>query len=186
MRDDDEIARRQVDRWRLAGDAHPAVAADRHVEAGDPGVGRHRDAPRRREVRDVAYTAGLIDIRYAHLALALSRNAEARKFAETMIRDHSAVNDQALALALVKKRNITPKDNDVSKDLLAKSEALIAEMRKLDAVAFYRKYAANELSYHQLVNGAVEKIFIPNAKNSELKALLQSALQVFKVHESSR
>lgn len=134
------------------------------------------------EIAHVAYTAGNIDIRYAHLALALSNSAEVRRFAETMIRDHSAVNDQALAL--VKKLNITPKDNAVSKDLLAKSEAIIAELRKLDAAAFDKRYAANELSYHQFVNGAVENIFIRNAKNAELKALLQSTLQVFKVHQA--
>lgn len=133
------------------------------------------------EIAHVAYTAGSIDIRYAHLALALSQNAEVRKFAETMIRDHTAVNDQALAL--VKKLNITPQDNAVSRDLATKSEAFIAELRKLDGAAFDRRYAANELSYHQFVNGAVEKIFIPNAKNAELKALLESALKVFKVHE---
>lgn len=133
------------------------------------------------EIAHVAYTAGTIDIRYAHLALALSQNPEVRKFAETMIRDHTSVNDQALAL--VKKLNITPKDNGVSKDLVQKSEGLVAEMRKLDGAAFDKRYADNELSYHKFVNGALEKVFIPNAKNADLKALLQSALPVFKVHE---
>ena len=133
------------------------------------------------EIAHVAYVAGTIDIRYAHLAMALSKNAEVRKFAETMIRDHSAVNDQALAL--VKKLNVTPQDNPVSQDLLKKSDVLVAEMSKLEGAAFDKRYSANELAYHQFVNGAVEKVFIPNAKNAELKALLESALKVFKVHE---
>ena len=50
------------------------------------------------EIAHIAYTAGEIDIRYAHLALALSENDEIREFAETMIRDHTAVNEAALAL----------------------------------------------------------------------------------------
>ena len=50
------------------------------------------------EIAHVAYIADNIDIRYAHLALAISQNPEIRKFAETMIRDHTAVNEQALAL----------------------------------------------------------------------------------------
>ena len=50
------------------------------------------------QIAHVAYTADNIDIRYAHLALALSKNAEVRTFAKTMIRDHEAVNEQALAL----------------------------------------------------------------------------------------
>jgi putative membrane protein len=34
------------------------------------------------EIVHIAYTASTIDIRYAHLALALSENPEIRKFAE--------------------------------------------------------------------------------------------------------
>ena len=44
-------------------------------------------------------------------------------------------------------------------------------------------YAQHELAYHRFVNGAVAKVFIPNAKNRELKALLKSALRTFKIHE---
>src|SRR5918996_2531885 len=58
------------------------------------------------EIAHVAYTADTIDIRYAHLALAISDNPQVRTFAETMIRDHTAVNDKALAL--VKKLNVQP------------------------------------------------------------------------------
>ncbi len=48
------------------------------------------------EIAHVAYTADLIDIRYAHLALSKSKNPAVHAFAQTMIRDHSAVNDKAL------------------------------------------------------------------------------------------
>ena len=47
------------------------------------------------QIAHIAYTAGAIDIRYAHLALALSDNPEVRKFAELMVRDHTAVNNKA-------------------------------------------------------------------------------------------
>ena len=47
------------------------------------------------EIAHSAYTAGEIDVRYAHLALAVSENASVREFAQTMIRDHTAVNDAA-------------------------------------------------------------------------------------------
>ena len=50
------------------------------------------------QIAHIAYTAGQIDIRYAHLALALSENDDVRSFAETMLRDHKAVNDAALEL----------------------------------------------------------------------------------------
>ena len=50
------------------------------------------------EIAHVAYTADSIDIRYAHLALAISTDPVIHEFAKTMIRDHEAVNEQALAL----------------------------------------------------------------------------------------
>ena len=68
------------------------------------------------EIAHAAYVAGEIDIRNAHLALALSENPEVRDFAELMIRDHEAVNQAALDL--LKKLNVQPQDNAFSQALL--------------------------------------------------------------------
>ena len=133
------------------------------------------------QIAHIAYTAGAIDIRYAHLALALSDDPEVRKFAALMIQDHTAVNNKALAL--VKKLQITPQDNPTSQQLVRQAKKIRAELSQLRGDAFAKRYAANELGYHQTVNNVVENTFIPNAKNAELKALLTAALQTFKVHE---
>jgi len=134
------------------------------------------------EIAHVAYTASNVDIRYAHLALALSSNGEVRNFAETMIRDHTAVNDKALAL--LKKLNLSPQDNGVSQSLVKGSDMAVEAMRKLEGKAFDAKYVENELAYHQAVNGLLGSTFIPNAKNAELKALLEVAQPIFKQHET--
>ncbi len=101
------------------------------------------------EIAHVAYTADSIDIRYAHLALAISKNPVIHEFAQTMIRDHGAVNDQALALLL--KLNVSPQDNFLSRQLNGKADQLVDEMRQLRGAAFDRRYAENELGYHQVV-----------------------------------
>ncbi|MCA9470343.1 MAG: DUF4142 domain-containing protein [Nitrospira sp.] len=133
------------------------------------------------EIAHIAYTAGAIDIRYAHLALALSEDPEVRNFAELMIRDHTAVNNKALAL--VQKLQITPQDNAMSQQLNQQARQIREELSQLRGEELAKRYAANELGYHQTVNNVVENTFIPNAKNLELKALLTAALQTFKVHE---
>ena len=61
------------------------------------------------EIAHVAYTADNIDIRYAYLALALSDNPAIKEFANTMIRDHTIVNEKALAL--LAKLEANPQDN---------------------------------------------------------------------------
>jgi len=48
------------------------------------------------EIGHVAYVADNIDIRYAHLALAMSTNPEIHDFAKTMICDHTLATEFAL------------------------------------------------------------------------------------------
>ena len=133
------------------------------------------------EIAHVAYTADSIDIRYAHLAMAISKNPAVLEFAATMIRDHNAVNEAALAL--VQKLNVAPQDNFMSQQLNAQADEIVAEMAKLSGPEFDRRYAENELAYHQTVNGVVEGVFIPNIENAEVKALFEEALVTFKSHE---
>lgn len=133
------------------------------------------------EIAHVAYIADNIDIRYAHLALAISTNPEIHSFAKTMIRDHTAVNEQALAL--LKKLKAQPQDNFLSRALNKNAEKLINEMSQLRGIEFDKRYAANELAYHKAVNDLVENAFIPNIENAEVKALFEAGLQIFKAHE---
>lgn len=70
----------------LAAGATCALAAYAAVAASMSEPAR---APNDLEIAHSAYTAGDIDIRYAHLALGLSEEAAVRGFAETMIRDHA-------------------------------------------------------------------------------------------------
>ncbi len=133
------------------------------------------------EIAHVAYTADNIDIRYAHLALAISSNKEVRKFAMTMIRDHNTVNE--LALALLDKLNAKPKDNFLSKSLLKNADKLVHEMSHLHGAAFDKRYAENELGYHKAVNDLVKNSFIPNIENDEVRDLFKAGLEIFQAHQ---
>ena len=134
------------------------------------------------EMAHVAYTADNIDIRYAHLALAISTNPEIHEFANTMIRDHTAVNEQALAL--LNKLGASPKDNFLSQQLERGAIDLVNEMSQLRGADFDKRYAENELGYHKAVNDLVENAFIPNIDNAEVKSLFEAGLKIFKTHEA--
>lgn len=133
------------------------------------------------QIAHIAYTAGLLDIKAAELALKKSKNKEVRAFANDMIRDHKAVNGQALAL--VKKLNVTPEDNPTSQALTQQGNAKLKKLGKLKGKAFDRAYAQNEVAYHQQVNSTVQGTLIPSATNGELKALLGTGLKIFQGHE---
>jgi putative membrane protein len=160
----------------------------RHVRSIGCGARRHH-AHERRGIRarkthrsaDRAYTAGTIDIAAAKQAQAKASNKDVRAFADDMVRDHEAVNKQALAL--VKKLNVTPEDNDTSKALSKQAADKLAELGKLSGAAYDKAYVANEVAYHKTVNGALEKQLIPSASNAELKGLLQTGLKIFQGHQ---
>lgn len=139
------------------------------------------DAPSDPQIAHIAYSAGVIDVEAAKLALSKTTNAEVKAFAESMQKDHEAVND--MALALVKKLNVTPEDNATSQALTKAAEDKREELAKLDGAAFDKAYIENEVAYHKQVNGALETVLIPSAQNTELKALLETGLKLFQGHE---
>jgi len=119
------------------------------------------DKPTDPQIAHIAYTAGVIDINAAKQAQKKAKNKDVKAFAEDMLRDHEAVNKQALAL--VKKLNVTPEDNDTSKALSKQASDKMAELDKL--------------------SGALETQLIPSAGNAELKSLLQTGLKIFQGHQ---
>jgi putative membrane protein len=133
------------------------------------------------QIAHIAYTAGELDIQAAKQALAKSKNKEVRAFADDMVRDHTAVNKQALAL--VKKLKVKPEDNATSQALTKQAAAKRAELAKLSGKAFDKAYVDNEVAYHKTVNGALETQLIPSASNAELKSLLETGLKIFQGHE---
>jgi putative membrane protein len=150
----------------LAGSIPLALAADKPT---DP------------QIAHIAYTAGVIDIEAAKLAISKSKTKEVVEFAEGMVRDHEAVNVQALDL--VKKLNVTPEDNDTSKSLAGAAASERDKLGKLEGAEFDKAYIANEVAYHKQVNGALETLLIPSAENAELKGLLETGLKLFQGHQ---
>lgn len=132
------------------------------------------------EVASVAVTANQVDINYASLAKSKSKNAEILKFAETMSTDHKAIIAQAVAL--VTKLKVTPKDNAVSKKLMADAEKTKKMLSSKTGKAFDKAYIDNEVSYHKAVISTVQTLLIPSAKNAELKALLEKVVPTLKTH----
>jgi len=146
-----------------------------------PVVAQKAAAPNDAQIAHIAYTAGQLDEEAGKQALAKSHNKAVRSFAETMVRDHGAVNAQALAL--VKKLHVTPQDNATSEALTKQAREKARELSKLRGSAFDRAYIQNEVAFHRTVNGALKTTLIPGAHNAELKSLLETGLTLFEEHQ---
>src|SRR6185437_3068109 len=97
-----------------------------------------------------------------------------------LVTDHEAVNKQATALA--KKLKVTPKDNDTSKSLEKGAQENMANLKKLKGKDFDKAYIDHEVDYHQAVLDAIDKTLIPNAKNAELKGLIEKVRPAIAAH----
>jgi len=83
------------------------------------------------QIAHIAYTADEIDIKAGQLAKKNSKNPKVVAFAEDMIRDHTAVNEQALAL--LKKLKVEPEGNETSRTLAGQGEAQLQKLSSLQA-----------------------------------------------------
>ena len=159
--------------YRIAIATFAALALGTAAIAAEP-------KPTDPEIAHIAYTAGLIDVDAGKQALDKSKNEAVRAFAQQMVGDHTAVNNQALAL--VKKLNVTPEDNATSKSLTTAAAAERTKLAGLSGAAFDKAYVDNEVAYHKSVNSALKDTLIPDAQNPELKSLLQNGLALFQAH----
>lgn len=139
------------------------------------------DQPTDAQIAHIAVTAGTLDIENAKLALTNTSTQAVLDFANQMIKDHSAVNDQAVALA--GKLGITPEDNPTSQALTEAQTAEQDKLRELKDAEFDKEYVANEVAFHKTVNEALETTLIPAAQNPELKSFLEVGLKLFQGHQ---
>lgn len=132
------------------------------------------------EIASVAVTANKIDVGYGQIALKQSKSADIRKFAKTMIEDHTNIINQAVALA--GKLGVTPKDNALTDKLLEGSKKTTSMLKSKHGKAFDKAYIDNEVAYHEAVISAVTDILVPQTQNAQLKALLIKVSPILKEH----
>jgi len=132
------------------------------------------------QIAGIVVTANSIDVDAGKLAKSRTKNKQVSEFAQLMITDHTAVTQQAGALA--KKLGVKPEDSDTSKSLKAGAADNIKTLKGLKGAAFDKAYVDHEVAYHQAVLDAVDKVLIPSAQNAELKALIVKVRPAFVAH----
>jgi putative membrane protein len=141
---------------------------------------QNQGGPSDPQIAGIVVTANSIDIDAGKLAKSQTKNKQVSDFAQLMITDHTAVNQQAGALA--KKLGVTPADSDTSKSLKAGAADNIKNLKGLKGAAFDKAYVDHEVAYHQAVLDAIDKVLIPNAKNAELKNLIVKVRPAIAAH----
>lgn len=132
------------------------------------------------EIAHVAVTANAIDVELGQLAKSRALDERVLRFAETMIADHTAVNERAAALA--QRLGVTPQDNAVSRQLREDADAARSELEPLQGRPFDRAYMEREVAYHRAVLEALDETLIPSTANPELRSLLEEVRPAIAAH----
>ncbi|HJV87461.1 MAG TPA: DUF4142 domain-containing protein [Noviherbaspirillum sp.] len=137
-------------------------------------------APNDAQIAAIVVAANSVDIDAGKLAEKKAHDKQVKEFAKRMVTDHTGVNKQATEL--VTKLHVTPEENDTSKSLKDNGAKEREKLKGLKGKAFDKEYVDNEVTYHQAVLDAIDKTLIPNAKNDELKALLEKVRPAIDAH----
>lgn len=132
------------------------------------------------QIAAIVVAANQVDIDAGNLAAKKTKNPEVKKFAELMVKDHTAVNKSAVDL--VTKLKVTPEESETSKTLKQGGADNIARLEKLEGAEFDKAYIDNEVDYHAAVIGVLKNTLIPSAQNAELKAALTGVAPAFDAH----
>lgn len=132
------------------------------------------------QIAAIVVAANTVDIEAGKLAQSKTKNQKVKDFADSMVRDHSAVNKAAVDL--VTRLGVTPEESDTSRSITSNGEEARARLSGLSGKEFDREYIDNEVAYHKFVLNAVDKTLIPSAQNAELKATLIKVRPSFIAH----
>ena len=137
-------------------------------------------APNDAQIAHIVVTANQVDIDAGKLAEKKGSSADVKAFGKQMVTDHTGVNKQASALAA--KLKVKPEDNPTSQSLKSGGDKNVAHLKTLSGTAFDKAYVDNEVTYHQAVLDAIDKVLIPSAKNAELKGLIEKVRPAIDAH----
>jgi putative membrane protein len=143
---------------------------------GAPATSGPNDA----QIAHIVVTANQVDIDAGKLAERRGKSKDVRAFGKQMVTDHSGVNKQAVALA--NKLKVTPEDNPTSQSLKKGGEENLKNLKGLKGAAFDKAYVDHEVTYHEQVLDAIDKVLVPSAKNAELKDLIVKVRPAFVAH----
>jgi putative membrane protein len=169
-----------ADNREAAGDSATAAvtppAAEAPQAAPPPGTGSQ--APVAGELSDaniaaVASASNQDEIQSSRVALEKGENAQVKQFAQRMVDDHSRMEQEMQTL--LQSKGITPQDNPLSTQMKQTAQTAIQALQGMSGRQLDSAYVAHQVRSHQATLQALETMLIPNARDPQMKAMLETA-----------
>lgn len=118
----------------------------------------------------IAMAANNAEIGEAQLALARSRNDAVRQFAQRMITDHTAFNQEIMQIA----DRVGMQPEELTAEIQANAQRSRQSLEARTGAEFDRAYIAHQISMHRWLLETIDNVFIPAAGDSRLEGLLEA------------
>ncbi|WP_395848184.1 DUF4142 domain-containing protein [Cystobacter fuscus] len=120
------------------------------------------------EISQVVITVNMGEIQQGELARQQATSPEVRRFAEQMVQDHTAANQELQTL--LQTLGITPRESPLSLQLMAGSNQLLTILRSsADAGTFDLAYMDVQVSLHATTLFLMDNVLQPQLRNAELR-----------------
>ena len=103
----------------------------------------------------------------ARIATTRARHRDVKLLARSIVTDHTSMS--ASLARLLASINLTPREDDVSRLLRDQSAARRDTLRGLSGWQFDSAYVEHEVRFHQELLVAIDRVFLPSARNASLR-----------------
>ncbi|WP_437278841.1 DUF4142 domain-containing protein [Sorangium sp. So ce375] len=115
------------------------------------------------------------EIDEAQLAQTKAKNKDVKAYAKVIAQHHTEAKAKQAKLA--KKLGITAADSDKSKQLTDETQQAVEQLKALQGADFDQQFVSTMIKDHQSTLDFLDRKALPNAKNADLKAMVEKDLR---------
>jgi putative membrane protein len=116
----------------------------------------------------------------ARLAATRAQNRDVKLLSRNLVTDHTAMS--ATLSRLLASADITPREDDVSRLLRDQAAARRDTLRDLTGTPFDSAYVESEVRFHEDLLVAIDRVFIPSARNARLREYVSTMKPTISAH----
>jgi putative membrane protein len=126
-------------------------------------------------VAAVAHASNMDEIQTSEVALRRSQNAQVRQFAQMMVTEHTAVDQEMMRMLQAK--NMTPQPNAPAQAAMQATRATVANLSARSGMDFDRAYMTHQVNAHRWTLTSLDQSLIPSTRDPEMKAFLTTRVR---------
>ena len=126
-------------------------------------------------VAAVAHASNMDEIQTSQVALQRSQNAQVRQFAQQMITEHTAVDQQMQQMLQAKGMTMQP--NQPAQAAMQATAATVANLNQRSGADFDRAYMTHQVQAHRWTLTSLDQSLIPATRDGDMKAFLSGKVR---------